>query len=298
MQTRETNRLFYKSFQEHDHADWDYDYLGQTVNNSFSSNICPNCNSDFSSFKNINKKSVSIDNNYGDIATFLVSCKSCGWWQIRQEHTISELVIANWAYQYHSILEKIDISNNQVAIKDLRRSLITNWEDRKHISHQRAEDLVQSILKEHLSCDVIRSTANSNAPDGGIDLYICHKNGSIIAGVQVKRRISRNVESVSEIRNFIGALVTKSIRRGIFVTTAESFSRPAQKILESDGLKKHRLKLNLIDSEGLLDLLQSTTPPKSIELPLSLNETTLWTKPDESIQLTTKEILLSQGIIY
>ncbi len=145
--------------------------------------------------------------------------------------------------------------------------MLKSWEDRKLISAGAAESLVQSILKEHLSCDVLTSTANVNDPDGGIDLHVCSKNGNIISAVQVKRRISQNTESVSEVRNFVGAMEIEDIKKGIFVTTADKFTKPANKIPEKLKSINSRLELQLIDGQSLFELLKCNIRPETLIMP-------------------------------
>nr|WP_320194268.1 restriction endonuclease [uncultured Desulfobacter sp.] len=159
-------------------------------------------------------------------------------------------------------------------IKDLRRHLFINWDDRKFISSGKAESLVKSLLKEHLSCDVFSATANVNSPDGGIDLLVAHENGNIKCAVQVKRRIKKNIEPVSEVRNFVGALVIEDFKKGIFVTTAEKYSSPAKKIPNKLG---NRLELELIDGNELFEILKCFTKPEELIIPPDVNSDSIWT---------------------
>lgn len=184
------------------------------------------------------------------------------------------------AHQYHSILEELDISSNEIAVADLRSYLIRRWEDRKLINACKAEQLVADILREHLSCDVYHVSANTNAADGGIDLFLCADGKNLKTAIQVKRRVTQAVELVGEIRSFVGALIIQGYRRGIFVTTASRFSRAAKATVNAPGLKRHRLELELIDAERLLDLLKVTTPESKLKLPEGINGSTMWSSMD------------------
>ncbi|MFG1279908.1 restriction endonuclease [Xanthobacter autotrophicus] len=136
------------------------------------------------------------------------------------------------------------------------------------MSAQQAEDLVASLLQEHHGGRVMRMTANANAADGGIDLYVSTRDdGCIQRAVQVKRRIVRDAECVTEVRNFIGAMVLAGITKGTFVTTASRFSREAHAATQKARTAKFKLRLELIDGEGLLELLRANTVSKLARLP-------------------------------
>ena len=282
-QMSDFNRLFYRGFAAHDHVDAEdeTDLGAWSVSQAFKSSACPCCKHLFVEYKNYPKNKGQFINDVQHISSvsILCLCHVCGWWQIRQEFDMlieGRPVIANWAYQYSSTLETIDITKNDVLVNDLRKHLMTRWDDRKLISAGKAEELVRSILKDHLRCDVFSATANTNAPDGGVDLHVCSKSGDIIAAVQVKRRITRNVEPVDKVRDFVGALVVNNLKKGIYVTTADSFSGPAKEISTSTGLRNHKLELQLVDGHKLFEILKATTAPASLKLPQGLKDDTVW----------------------
>lgn len=269
-------RLFYQDFQEHDHVDTESgdDLIGINVFKGFENGLCPNCNSAFEKYSNIKIDSLIINEKYYNSRNILFFCIHCGWWQCKQEFDWDNQKV-NYAYQYHSILERIDISSNDVKISELKKHLSDHWNDRKLISASKAEELVKDILKEHLSCDVFYTTSNVNTPDGGIDLYVCHDNSTIQTAVQVKRRINREIESIQEVKNFVGAMVIEGFQQGIFVTTAERFTKPTYEIPEKLKKVQTKLHLDLIDGERLLEIMKSTIPTNP-KLPLSINDTTIW----------------------
>jgi restriction system protein len=290
-------RLFYRGYQEHDHIEVETgnDPVGAAILTAFESKKCPNCSLSMTVYRHIRDVKYVMTNFKGErnvdaIRNYIMFiCHSCGWHQLREE-THYEETIANWAHQYHSLLEAIDISRNDVLISDLRRHLIKNWEDKKLISAKKAEDLVRDLLKEYLHGDILKVTTNVNSPDGGIDLFVCSSDGIIGAAIQVKRRITKNVEPVEQVRNFVGALVIEGYSKGIFVTTAEKFSKPAQRIASSSNLVKHKLELELIDGEKLLEMLKVKVPPEKIQLPMELDESTQW-KDSSGATYSVQELL-------
>jgi restriction system protein len=285
-----TKRLFYKDFQQYDHAetDFEYDTVGTKVMNSFENEICPNCSNKFSSFHNNKYGIIKINEELYDGKDILLFCSKCGWWQTRYEFYMKEF-ISNYAYQHHSILESIDISDGNINLNDLKLHLINNWDDRRFIEAGKAEELVRDILKEHLSCDVFYTTSHVNMPDGGIDLFVCHENGNIKTAIQVKRRKNMEPESISEVRNFLGAMIIEGYQNGIFVTTAERFTKNVHEAVNKLKFSQSNLNLNLIDGNNLLEIIHATSSTSSSRLPMGITLETVWNDMTKT-QFTTEEI--------
>jgi hypothetical protein len=222
----------------------------------------------------------------------LFTCSTCGWWHSNERATLYPLNLPSRSpYNYCPAIENIDIRSSQVAVDDLIFHLTRRWEDRKRISASSAESLVASLLREHLKCDVISSTANTTTPDRGIDLHVCHDNGEIIAAVQVKRRINRQVEGVAEVRNFVGALAIENIAKGIFVTTATHYTREATLVAEK--LKSStcsRLQLDLVNGRDLFELLKTLPRKEKLILPKGTGSIDIWLD-DAGKEHTTRELL-------
>lgn len=292
-------RIFYRDLIEHDHVYTDNgeDQIGLMMRSSFTTKVCPFCSETFNEYRHIPEDKSPPDSKILHVIMepIIVICKKCGWWQTKEEGKLiganieSKIKnqIVNSAYSYHAVIESIDISSNNIMVEDLRRHLLNNWQDRKLISAGKAESLVKSLLKEHLNCDIFSATANVNEPDGGIDLYVGHENGRVKSAVQVKRRITKETESVSEVRNFVGALVIENLKKGIFVTTAEKYSSVAKKI--PDKLN-NRLELELIDGNELFEILKCYTKPEELIIPPKVNSKSIWVDKDGN-ELNTIQVI-------
>lgn len=237
---------------------------------------------------------VSSQVNWLIFATILHICNTCSWWHSTQEglqngdgqKTFSPFV-------YYPVIDELDISTDSIALEDLKSNLLMRWDDRKLISSGKAESLVPSILKEHLSCDVFTATANTNAADGGIDLHVCSKNGSVISAVQVKRRIKKDSEPVSEVRDFVGAMVIEGFQKGYFVTTAQRFTSVAQRIPNQLKQINSRLELELIDGQKLFELLKTHAKPETLIVPPSVENSSIWVGPKGN-RLTTLQLIYGE----
>ncbi|HFQ5215840.1 TPA: restriction endonuclease [Vibrio vulnificus] len=279
------NRVFYRDLIEHDHVYTDSgdDEIGLMMRSSFKSGLCPICVCETSIYQHIPEDQAPPEpyEHYAIMQPVMLVCGHCGWWQskaicvTRSHPSLPKFKggSSEWAYSYHPVIEQVDITSNKVAIADMRQHLLKNWEDRKLISAGKAESLVKSLLKEHLKCDVFSSTANVNKPDGGIDLFVAHENGEVKAAVQVKRRITKDVEPVTEVRNFVGALAIENIQKGIFVTTAERYSSVARDVPEK---LNNRLELELISGNELFDILKCFTKPDDLIIPPYVKADMVW----------------------
>ena len=270
------HRLIYKNYLTYDHVDVDAGEID--FGRAMFRGICPFCQSHFKQYTH--KPQLTSDKKQEEVMKRrLHLCSSCGWWQLNLESEFEangKKLVALWWELNHAVLAHVDISSNNTAVEDLKSHLARCWDDRKYISAQKAEDLVAGILKDHYKCNIHRVTANANSADGGIDLFLVENDGKIHSAVQVKRRIDRNVESVKEVRDFVGALILEGVERGIFVTTAKRYSAPAQAIPKNPNLAKHKLELKLIDGEKLLDLLRYSISLSPLSLPVSIDCNTSW----------------------
>jgi restriction system protein len=178
-----------------------------------------------------------------------------------------------------------------LSIEVLRAHLARFWDQRTDLSAQLAEDLVAAVLRDQFGGEVTKVTANANAADGGIDLIIASKNGVMRRAVQVKRRLARKVESIQEVRNFVGALLLHGEQTGIFVTTASRFSKPALLIPNNKNLERAKLRLDLIDGERLCELIEHSALQAELKLPEHMSLDQQWVASDGT-EICSRELLL------
>lgn len=99
----------------------------------------------------------------------------------------------------------------------------------------------------------------SHGADGGIDIWLFSKNHpeGPVSVVQCKHWKSRPVK-VAEVRALLGSMTDKKVPRGIFATTS-TFSADARELAANN-------KIQLLDRNGLLDLIAKRTPEQQREL--------------------------------
>ena len=182
-------------------------------------------------------------------------CPQCGWWTYAQ--FIEPMMYYKYRHYGYGVLKTLDIASDEAPLAAIREHLAKHYDDRKYISAQKAEDLVGSVLRDFYDCEVKYFRGDTNRPDGGIDLVLARREGDACTAVQVKRRVSRETESVNLVRDFVGAMVLEGFRSGIYVTTA-GFTRPASKAPERQLASSLGICLDLIDGQQLLEMLNLT----------------------------------------
>ncbi|TAV24580.1 restriction endonuclease [Rhizobium ruizarguesonis] len=274
-------RLLHTGLQNYDHADFEVDspFFSQALR----AHRCPCCALGLQVFEH-ELETKPLKPGYSQVRWLhLEICPACGWWNFRQDHESSlferpeEVSRSTWWELAHALQSEIKLGSTTLPVEMIKKHLLRRWEDRTLISAQQAEDLVASLLQEHHGGQVIRTTANANSPDGGIDLYLAYGNdGAVRRAVQVKRRIARDTEPVGEVRNFVGAMVLTGSDCGIFVTTASRFSAVAQSVPGIAKEAKFKLQLELVDGERLFEMLQATSSTMTAQFPPGVDPNQEW----------------------
>jgi hypothetical protein len=205
--------------------------------------VCPFCHS--------NTRQVR-DQKDEDRHVEVRACSGCGWWE--SEDCTLQITGKHYdAYVFcrRGLLREFDISAVDTPLSALRRHLAKTSSDIRQVSPTILERLVRDILAEHLNCEV-RHVGGPG--DGGIDLLAVDADQPW--AIQVKRRgASVETERVSAVREFVGALVVASIRRGIFVTTAPRFSAASESTATAASRSLSIDEVDLVDGNALASIM-------------------------------------------
>lgn len=218
--------------------------------------VCPFCKIKIEN--DIFKKSLHhpeiFEGSFREIET-VTQCPACGWWEHvygNSSDAISEGVRFSEIKIHTSVLKKYDDSSKIVPIKALNDYILKNPEKIYGIHHKKMEELTQSIFREHYSCDV---ELVGKSHDGGKDLILVNSDNPTI--IQVKRRTRKDkTESVSSIRELLGATLINKAKSCIFVTTADHFSKMAVKEANIAKELKYVEDFELIDYHRFIDMMQ------------------------------------------
>jgi len=206
----------------------------------------------------------NADNNRGDEKIAFYFCRQCGYWSVEQEWN-NKCTAGYYGEDYERIchnratLKEFDVQSQVIPTETLKREVTKNPKLMYQISPHKMEDLIQQVFKDFYHCDVEHC---GKSHDGGVDLFVLDAEKPIL--VQVKRRENPNaVEPVSLIRDLLGAMFIKDSKRGVFVSTADKFSVPSQK-LRNELLTKGKLDyFELINFHRLSEILTLTGKNKN-----------------------------------
>lgn len=219
---------------------WKYSEYDILTESMIQQNRCMFCNI---RMKNIYKESVYKKNKEINI------CPICGWWYIAEQELCTYRIHGNYTFNCFGVrgtLKRLDLIDVNQPIQDIENYLKVKYEDRYNVHPKIFEDVVGSVFR---NIGYI-SNVTAYSQDGGIDVILYNCNGDKI-GVQVKRY--KNSIRVSQIREFLGALIENGMTRGIFVTTSR-FQKGVSKSVEK--FSKQKYKIELIDGDKFLDLLK------------------------------------------
>lgn len=224
------------------------------------SKICPYCGGNLQRpYCYTRHDRHTISRQYIDQIETIYYCPNDGWWQhkIFEEQSVQP---KNWYSIIHEgILKSYNLTSLTVPIAVLNDYIYKNPEKIVNIHHRKMEDLVASVFKDFYHCEV---TVVGKSSDGGVDVILVDSDQPIM--IQVKRRQSiKSTESVSGIRDLLGATLLKQSNSCIFVSTASKFSREAQKTAARSielGLVQ---RYDLINYEKFISMLKSR--PTSVQ---------------------------------
>ncbi|SEV83083.1 restriction endonuclease [[Clostridium] fimetarium] len=186
-------------------------------------------------------------------------CPECGWWEFykrfsEEEDWIDKVVIKRWDTIRHAIIKKYDVSDKDLPIKALMKELEKRKDILYDIDPYKLEEVGQHVFSSYYNCEVKHV---GKTGDGGVDLLLVKSDEPIL--VQVKRRQSpEHVELVSPIREFVGAMYLKNAKKGIFLSTAKSFSRGAKEIRKQVITERKFNYFELVNFEEFISMIDVT----------------------------------------
>jgi len=190
-------------------------------------------------------KETSTWNNY---IKMINVCPICGWWTIWESSSnilLKDNKLSFNLYGTSAILKEMCLTDIDQPIDEIEQYLLAKYEERFTMHPRLFEETVESVFKNI----GYQTTITSYHNDGGVDVIL--NDGISEIGVQVKRY--KDSIQVSQIREFLGALVENNMTRGIFVTTSK-FQRGAYKSAEKFVGQKY--KIELMDSDKFYDALK------------------------------------------
>jgi len=225
----------------------------------------------FCTFCKTLSKKVHSDFSYGCMGVDFYNhvdiheCSVCGWWEYvshfseekdygftgetDEKHT--ETII-------YAIAKHFEPSSKELPLGTLKNEILKNPRILHHIHPYKLEELAQDVFSSFYECEV-KHVGQSH--DGGVDLIIVLSDNPIL--VQVKRRESASsVESISTVRDFLGAMFIKESAQGIILSTADHFSRTSKKTVDDLLARKKLDSFELIDYKSFCSMLDIVSGEK------------------------------------
>lgn len=184
----------------------------------------------------------------------VIQCPECGWWEYKysnQSDAILSGIRASEVRYSSAILKSYDTQSLEVPIAALKEHLSKHPDTIYKIDAHKMEDLVRSVLSDFYPSCKVKTFGKTR--DGGRDGLLIEEGGKHFF-ISVKRRESASVtESVSTLRDLIGATIIEDKVDGcIVVSTADHFSKDAKKYASTVVEKKYIETFDLIDCKEFL----------------------------------------------
>lgn len=224
--------------------------------------ICPFCKQKTKTvFLGFDRVTLGVDL---EEAGQVKECENCGWWTYKSHFSEDggcddnrhEVVSENKCY---AITKKFNVDDKSIPIEVLENELRKKTELVYSIDPYKFEELCTSILKGLYDCEVHHV---GKSGDGGKDIIILDSDDPIL--VQVKRRENPNhTELIKCVREFVGTMYIEGVRKGIYISTAKSFSRACQET-QSKLLNERKFEhFEYIDYDKLQTLFKYVGEKKS-----------------------------------
>ncbi|MEV4843944.1 restriction endonuclease [Micromonospora matsumotoense] len=158
---------------------------------------------------------------------------------------------------WEAAVHAFDYASAEPPITKLRKLINNGRVDLRSISPRQLEQLVTSVFRDYYGCKAAHVGASR---DGGIDVLLLDSDQPL--AIQVKRRSTPETEGPAVIRELVGALACRGLRRGAFVTTAETFSRQARETASAEPLTRDGYEIDLYTYDALRSVIDLTSCPQ------------------------------------
>lgn len=240
--------------------------------------ICPFCRVKIDS--QVHQKYIETypDWLYGSFSESetVIQCPTCGWWEYKYENSSDGMLdgIRASDIEYASaIIREYNNSSIDIPIEVLRQYLARKPEILYELDAHKMEDLVRSVFSDfYYGCSV---KTFGKTRDGGKDGLIIDADGNNWL-LQVKRRTRADAsEGVTPLRELMGVSILEDNLKGcVLVSTADHFTRDAQKYANAVVSKKIIEAFELVDYKEFVNRLRITreSMPKEWEALLKIDK--------------------------
>jgi hypothetical protein len=177
----------------------------------------------------------------------------------------------------YGMMKQFEIGAADAHLDELRAWLANHPDHISHVDPFKFEDIIAQSLRDRGVYAEVRKIGGRG--DRGIDILLVDQEGEPIL-VQVKRRQSGKIETVDSVRALNGVLLREGIPRGMIITTAGRFTKPAvnETNVHREGLfARYRVDLHSLDYvENLLRTTYQNEPAPWRNEPTDFNKLAPW----------------------
>lgn len=245
-------------------SDEEYILHDDAYHNSEEETICENPLLDLEECAYCSTQLIKIENNtlekemHRDYCLWY--CSYCRFWQARIYSAFRACMPPpnNWAYI--SKLREFDTNlpegcSEELALYIRRHPNFLHFCDPKGF-----EKFVADVFRANYTNAEVSHVGKPG--DGGIDVLLIEARGEQWL-IQVKRRRSqKSSEGVSTIRDILGAMVVKGVRKGIVVSTVERFSLNARRDAVKTKTGPFGMTVELVDKDIFNKMLDPILPDR------------------------------------
>lgn len=216
----------------------------QSLAGQLNAQTCPYCGNALAE--------LSAHDNLGftSTSTFfaaLLICHLCGFWR---RSFADSLTGAEYTLP---LVRSFQPEVHAPALRALSAEVARSPKRLYSLTPRHFELFVATVLKDFLECEV-RHVGGTG--DGGIDLVALIADTPLL--IQVKRREHADrSEGIEVVRSLFASLFAAGHKRGMIVTSANSFTRGAQAWARSPRLIASKFEIDLVDIARLLDMTRS-----------------------------------------
>lgn len=177
-----------------------------------------------------------------------IACTTCGYWKFGESEGSG---IDTWTIPF---ARGFDQNIHTPSLVQLAKVIRADPEKLNHLHPTQFEILVGSILREFYECEV-RHVGRSG--DDGVDLIAIIKDSPTL--VQVKRRIRHDaIEGIEVVKLLFASAFAQGAISGMVVTTAQRFSRPAQRWIQTQVLHDAGFSMDLVQLNDFMHMVEAT----------------------------------------
>ncbi len=214
--------------------------------------LCPYCTNELARIDYEASNDETGTRSWNDI------CTDCGFWRNRLEDNVYADQVT------FPVSKSFNQENNLASISFLSHALLANPEQIYSTDPIKFEILIGSIISDQMDCDVHHV---GGVADGGVDLIALVSDAPCL--IQVKRRGNEGaIESIDTVKLLFASAFAQGADRGMVVTSARDFSKPAKKWARELSHLETPFEMNLASMNSILEMIDATSKGNTVEFPL------------------------------